>query len=397
MGLQRLGSGPIIVLAAVVAAGPLAGCQGTLEDGIGSLLPEREPAYRSSRGIPSLEVPPDLTSSTVQDALPVPAVGGTTYSQFASAGARPVSAAPGVLAQPEGVRVVRAGDKRWLEVDANPGEVWPRVRDFWQAQGFLIETEDPAIGIMETDWAEQRTPMASGPISGLLRRLQSRVYGVAVRDRFRTRLERGSRPGVTEVYISHRGAEEIYTGQEKDLQADVDGRAVESRVWQPRPADPELEAEMLHRLMTSFGVPSERAGQIIAAADRGQPERARMLRDSGGGSVLALDEDFSRAWRRTGLALDRVGFTVEDRDRSRGLFFVRYADPDRSPEPRSGFLSRLRFWDGEGKAPPEEYLVSLIGDGDRPVTQVLVLSVEGERAQTPAAERILSLLHEQLR
>jgi outer membrane protein assembly factor BamC len=295
------------------------------------------------------------------------------------------------------VRVMRAGDKRWLEVDANPGEVWPRVRDFWQAQGFLIETEDPAIGIMETDWAEQRTPMASGPISGLLRRLQSRVYGVAVRDRFRTRLERGSRPGVTEVYISHRGAEEIYTGQEKDLQADVDGRAVESRVWQPRPADPELEAEMLHRLMTSFGVPREQAGQIIAAADRGQPERARMLRDSGGGSVLALDEDFSRAWRRTGLALDRVGFTVEDRDRSRGLFFVRYADPDRNPEPRSGFLSRLRFWDGESKAPPEEYLVSLVGDGDRPVTQVLVLSVEGQRAQTPAAERILSLLHEQLR
>ena len=62
------------------------------------------------------------------------------------------------------------------------------------------------------------------------------------------------------------------------------------------------------------------------AASAPPDPRVRLVREDGGTqAALALDVGFSQAWRRTGLAIDRAGFTVEDRDRSRGLFFVRYA------------------------------------------------------------------------
>ncbi len=390
---------PVPSLIPVVLSGALlAGCSGTIDDTIESVLPKREATYKSSRSLPPLEVPPDLSSATLNDSLQVPEArgGSATLSEYSSA-SRQVAAAgsSAVLPNLSGARVERSGDKRWLVVDAPPSVVWPRVRDFWLEQGFLIAQEDASIGIMETDWAEKRAPIKGGFLQGLVQKLSSAVYGVATRDKFRTRLERGAQEGVTEVFLSHRGAEEVVNEAARSTPS-----AEDLRSWQPRPADPELEAEMLTRLMVFFGQGEEQARQRIAQApDR--PERARMQRD-GGGSVLTLQESFSRAWRRTGLALDRVGFTVEDRDRSRGLYFVRYVDPDKDAKGKSekGFFSKLAFWRGDDARDTSQdgYLISLIGgrDGEEN-TQVVVLNKEGEREAGATADRILTLLHEQLR
>ena len=379
-------------LALVVAAGTLTACGGGFSEAIDEYLPKREPKYKSSKRLPSLEVPPDLSRSAINDSLPVPAVGATTYSDYNRA------AEPGKAVQAAGVlpdfslsRVERAGDKRWLRVDAAPGQVWPKMRDFWLEQGFILQMEDPTIGIMETDWAEERADFRTGVIERLLSKISSALYGSATRDKFRTRLERGDGPGATEIYISHRGAEEVATA--------IGGQAVRSgddnRVWQPRASDPELEAEMLNRMLVYFGVSEQRAQEIMAQGPK-RPDRARMVRERSGASVLSLREDFSRAWRRTGLALDRVGFTVEDRDRSRGLYFVRYVDPDQDlGNQNKGLLSKLQFWKSDEKPERTEYLISLIGgDSD---TQVIVLNKRGEREVSRTANRILSLLHEQLR
>ncbi len=379
------------------AAMALAACSGTIEDTIDSVMPQREATYKSSRSLPPLEVPPDLSSATLNDTLQVPE-GGTasaTYSEYAGGATREVSAQTSVLPDLADARVERSGDKRWLVLEATPAEVWPRLRDFWLQQGFLIEREDPSIGIMETDWAEQREGIKGGFIDNLMSKLSSAFYGVATRDKFRTRLERGQHSGQTEVYISHRGAEEVVTQA-----AASSPSADDVRSWQPRPADPELEAEMLTRLMVFFGTQEEAARQQIAET-RDARERARIARD-GGGSVLTLDESFSRAWRRTGLALDRVGFTVEDRDRSRGLFFVRYVDPNRDVkgEGEEGLLSKLAFWRGDEARDTSQdgYLISLIGGREGgESTQVVVLNREGERDPSETADRILTLLHEQLR
>jgi outer membrane protein assembly factor BamC len=373
----------------------LVGCSGTADELLDPILPEKDTAYKSSKSAPPLEVPPDLSSATLNDKMVVPSLakGTATYSSYASGTQVASVGASGVLPNLKGVRVERAGSERWLVVDVPPGVVWPKTRDFWISQGFLIEMEDPSIGIMETDWAEKRAQFDGGAISNLLSKLSSELYGATTRDKYRTRLEHGNVPGTTEVYVSHRGAEYVSTGN-VSRSVDVTSGASEY-VWQPRPSDPELEAEMLNRLMVSFGVKKETATSLVEnAADR--PARAKLVRDGQGANVLDLKDNFSRAWRRTGLALDRVGFTVEDRDRSRGIYYVRYIDTDKTELTKDdSFFGSLKFWGDEEPTDQNEFLVSLVGK--QSTTQIVILDVKGKRENSETADRILSLLHEQLK
>lgn len=349
---------------------------------MGEVVRDRQVEYRSSRAEPSLEVPPDLTSASIQDSMVVPDVSGTaTYSEYAGASDAASRGPTGVLVIPDGVEVAREGDKRWLVLEGPPSRYWSRVRDFWLDQGLLIQVENPEIGIMETDWAENRADIPRDFIRNTIGKVFDSLYSTATRDKYRVRFERGSRPDTTEIYITHRGAEEVVRGEAQT-------------VWQPRPSDPELEAEMLHRLIVFLGVKEERAQRMMAnRAER--KDRATMAREQGGGQSLVLLEPFDRAWRRTGLALDRVGFTVEDRDRSRGLYFVRYVDPLADDDKDSSLLSRLKFWGDGDQERRVEYLISLVeGDGR---TRVDILDTQGNRDTGDTADRILNLLYEQLR
>ena len=377
-----------VLVAATVLAG---GCSGTLED----VWPDQQSSYKSSRSAPPLEVPPDLTSTSIRDSLQIPGA-DPTYSQYASdaAGTR-ARAAPEVLPEIEDARIERSGDQRWLVVAMKPDETWPRLRDFWTAQGFALATEESDIGVMETEWATRREPLPAGAIKRAVLRISEALYGVAFRDQYRTRIERGTRPDTTEVYISHRGAEQVVVGGETHY-AQVEGLG--ERVWQPRPNDPGLEAEMLSRLMVFLGVDEQRAETIVAASAPPAP-RARLVREDGGGAALALDAGFSQAWRRTGLALDRAGFTVEDRDRSRGLFFLRYAAlDDGSQREGKGWFSGLKFWgnDDDAEQDENEYVVRVIGE-TADTTRVVIVDSNGTRVEGPDASRILTVLHEQLR
>ncbi len=385
-----LTAGPVLALG-------LAGCSGTTENLLDPILPEQDAAYKSSKTAPPLDVPPDLSSATLNDAMVVPSLaqGSATYSAYANASGSQVASAgsSGVLPRLNGVRVERAGSERWLVVDVPPGVVWPKVRNFWLSQGFLIEMEDPSIGIMQTDWAEKQTRFDGGAISNFFSKLSSDLYGATTRDMFRTRLEHGTIPGTTEVYVSHRGAEYVSTGKvNRALEATG---AEEVYVWQPRPSDPELEAEMLNRLIIAFGVNKETATTLVAKAPERRP-RAYIVRDGEGSSVLDLQDNFSRAWRRTGLALDRVGFTVEDRDRSRGLYYVRYIDTDKADSGKNeGFFASLKFWGDDEASDQNEYLVSLVGK--QSTTQIVILDTDGKRENSETANRILGLLHQQLK
>ncbi|MGH8717631.1 MAG: outer membrane protein assembly factor BamC, partial [Burkholderiales bacterium] len=199
-------------------------------------------------------------------------------------------------------------------------------------------------------------------------------------------IERGVEEGTSEIYISHRGMYEIYTTETKDTTA-----------WQPRPADPELEAEMLRRLMVRFGVEEARATSLLKGPE--PSERATLVKNGKEPMSLSLDEGFDRAWRRVGLALDRVGFTVEDRDRSQGLYFVRYVDPEvDSYKKPDGILSKLIFWDNEpkkDKTKSHQYRILVKEEEDK--SQVNVLSRDGGPAKADAANKILGLLYSQLK
>jgi outer membrane protein assembly factor BamC len=267
-----------------------------------------------------------------------------------------------------------------------PDKLWGQVKDFWQETGFVIKLELPDAGVMETDWAENRAKIEQDFIRNLLGKLIDSVYSTAERDKFRTRLEPGSTPGTTDIFISHRGMYEIYVTEGKD-----------QTKWQPRPADPELEAEMLRRLMIRLGSDEKRATEAIRAAQQKPVERARLARGADGAGTLEVEESFDRAWRRVGLALDRVGFTVEDRDRSRGLYFVRYVDPESDNEKKGDtFLSRLNpFKSSSVNKIQIQYRIFIREAGS--LSTVQVLSPEGGVDQSETAKKILNLLYDQLK
>jgi outer membrane protein assembly factor BamC len=360
----------------------------------GNILPEsKKIEYKSAGKLPPLEIPPDLTQQSRDERYVVPDVsaskGSATFSAYSSerSGQARTTTAQDLLPQVDKMRIERSGTQRWLVVAGSPDKLWPNVKEFWQELGFLVNVEVPEAGILETDWAENRAKLPQDIIRGTLGKVFDSLYSTAERDKFRTRLEKGAEAGTVEIYISHRGMYEIYTNEGKS----------ETR-WQPRPADPELEAEMLRRLMVRLGVDESRAKTMVAAGQ--QQERAKLSRATDGVGALTLEEAFDRAWRRVGLALDRVGFTVEDRDRSQGLYFVRYVDPDidgRKKEEDKGILSKLMFWKGSASDKPNQaqYRIHLKAAGES--TSVQVLTREGGVDKSDTSKRILGLLHEQLK
>ena len=354
-----------------------------------SLMPDsKKIEYKSAGKAPTLEVPPDLSQVTRDDRFLVPDAGGkgsatfSAYSADRSAGALAPSA---ILPQVDKVRVERSGNQRWLVVSAPADKLWDTVKDFWQETGFIVNVERPEAGVMETDWAENRAKIPDDIIRNTLGKLIDSLYSTGERDKFRTRFEPGSEPGTTDIFISHRGMEEVYTSSAKD-----DTR------WQPRAADPELEAEMLRRLMVRLGSEEKRAEASLASA-KAEP-RAKLAQADDGAGTLEVYERFDRTWRRVGLALDRVGFTVEDRDRSRGLYFVRYVDPeaDNRTKKDDGMLAKLAFWKRSDPAADSkvQYRIHVSDSGSRSTVQVL--SSEGGTDKSETAKKILALLLQQL-
>jgi outer membrane protein assembly factor BamC len=355
--------------------------------------------YRSQAGKTApLDVPPDLTQLQ-RDTRYAPQQNGGTVSASAyqapvASGSAPAAAPSSVAPQQVGeVRVQRSGEVRYLVTSQTPEQLWPQLRSFWQDRGFNLALDSAQTGVMETDWAEDRSKLPQDIIRSTLGRVIDNLYSTGIRDKFRTRVERT--PQGTEIYISHRRMEEVLTGQQR-----------EQTVWTPRPADPQLEAEMLSRLMVQLGQKEEAARAAVAAAAAtpaaaGSPgaiaaPRARVLAGQPA-AALQLDEPFDRAWRRVGLALDRSGFTVEDRDRKAGVYFVRYAETaqrnaDKTTE--KGMLSRMFGWfgksDDKNAATLERYRITVQEQGAASV--VSVLNNQGAPDNGAVAQRIVGLL-----
>jgi outer membrane protein assembly factor BamC len=350
--------------------------------------------YKSAGGkLPPLEVPPDLTKPGTDDRFAVPDIGvrgqATASDYNKERAVRPDASRSLVLPSQDNVRIERSGSQRWLVVKGEPDAVWNVTKQFWQELGFIVNVEHLDAGVMETDWAENRAKVDAGAVRNFLSKMLDSVYSTAERDKYRTRLERGA-DGNTEIYISHRGMEEVYTT------AGIDNKQTK---WQPRPPDPELEAEMLRRLMTRFGAQQDRSKVELTATGSSPALRAKLIMGKDGAGELSVDDQFDRAWRRVGLALDRVGFTVEDRDRSKGLYFVRYVDPeaDNKTAESKGFFAKLNpFSKSDKKGAPSEQFRIQVKDADT-TSQVSVLGKDGAVEKSDTASRILSLLYEQLK
>ncbi|MGE5320078.1 MAG: outer membrane protein assembly factor BamC [Hyphomicrobiaceae bacterium] len=362
---------PLLLMVAVA----LSGC---------GIVETKKIDYKSAGKLPTLEVPPDLVAPTADNRYAIPDAQGSgtaTLSAYSEERKAEPSSEQTLLPTEAKARIERAGSQRWLVVQATPQQVWPVLKDFWQENGFIINEESPETGIMETDWAENRAKIPQDVIRRTLGKVLDGLYSTPERDKFRTRIETGK--DGTEIYISHRGMKEVYTTEGQDR-----------TVWEPRQPDPELEAEMLRRLMLRFGVEKSRADAMLAKQQ--QPEQAHIIEEAGA-PVLEMDEGFDRAWRRVGLALDRVGFAVEDRDRSKGVYFVRYIDPeiDNGSKRDEGVFAKFAFWRSKKNQTSPQLQIVVSEAGEK--TRVSVTGTGGKPAEADTQNRIIKLLHNELK
>lgn len=342
-----------------------------------SVLQSDKVDYKSAEKAPTLEIPPDLTQLARDTRYTAP---GSTSAVTASGYQVTPTAqtAPTAMSAISDVRIERAGTQRWLVVDRAPEKLWDTVKDFWQENGFLLVMDQSNLGIMETDWAENRAKLPQDFIRKALGKVLDSLYSTGERDKFRTRLERNATGG-TEIFISHRGMIEVYSDKDKF-----------QTVWQPRPVDPELEAEFLRRLMLKLGVTQEQSQALIAA---GAPKLTSRVATVNGQPVVQIEEGFDRAWRRVGLTLDRTGFTVEDRDRSQGTYFVRYVEPNAN-KTEPGFFSKL-FSSTPKVSGPQKYRLLVKSQGDS--TTVSVLNTDGAPETSDNATRIVKIIADDLK
>ncbi|HED17029.1 MAG TPA: outer membrane protein assembly factor BamC [Gammaproteobacteria bacterium] len=354
---------------------------------------QRDVDYKSSRVETDLSVPPDLSAPSKDNVLAIPDEQVSTAVRSSYGGqslqtnqaTQVIQANNRVLPEQPGIRYIRNGGMAWLVLQGNVEQVWDKIREFWLKNGFLLKIDNPSTGIMETDWMVNRADIPKDFIQGMLSKISDGIYSSSTMDKYRIRLEKGEAPGTTELYITHRGLEEKREGT---------GIEQEGTYWEARPSDPGLEAEMLRQMMVFIGIENVRARRLLAQPEQ-LPPKARMAKDGDGNNRLIVDDSFNRAWRYVGLALDRVGFSVEDRDRSRGIYTVRYNDPTEGKK-EGGFLSSLAFWKSDEEKPGSRlFMINVRSDGVK--SQVVVQDKDGNRDRSKTATRILTLLHEQLK
>jgi outer membrane protein assembly factor BamC len=333
-----------------------------------------------------LDIPPDLTQLS-RDPRYAPQGASVSASAFQAGAAAPSPSAAGTTAVAVNVaateagqtKIERLGNERWLSSPLTPEQIWPQLRAFWQEMGLALVVDRPEAGVMETDWAENRAKIPQDAIRAVIGKVLDSAYSTGERDKYRTRVER-TETG-SDVFITMRGMVEVYNVTDKS-----------QTVWQSRPADPSVEAEMLGRLLQKLAAKPPRAVTPAAAgAAASAPEpvaRARMIPDRPV-PTLMVDDSFDRAWRRVGLALDRSGFTVEDRDRAQGLYFVRYVDPAQAGKEEPNFFTKM-FTSKSDLTGPVRYRVSVKGEGNASI--VTVLDNQGAPEKGEAGQRIIKLL-----
>lgn len=366
---------------AVVAAATLVSGCGSVSNALsGDKIDYRTSGSQSVR----LDVPPDLSQlpgqSRYGQATPSIVTATGLNRQTSAQAEAQASVAPSQLGS---VRMQRQGQMRWLTVPQAPEDIYGKVKAFWSDSGFELVIDRPEAGLMETSWAENRVKVQEGGIRGLLGQAFETLYDTGERDQYRIRIERSAQG--SEIYVSHRGLTEVYEDNRK-----------ERTTWRARPSDPNLEAEMLSRLMVRLGAPEAEAklarDQAAATASAQAATPASLATLGADGTSLTLNGQPDLAWRRVGLALDRSGFTVEARDRQAGTYDVRIAVNDPSA-PKPGFFSRLFGSSGSAES-LARYRVSVTPRSTDAV--VSVLGDNGQAANNVSGRLIAKRLSEEL-
>ncbi len=359
----------LIVLSVVLA---LTGCS-KLVPKLDEVLPDNRVEYRKSKTLPDLEVPPDLTTDAIKDRMAIPEGGDTAkYSTYQERVADRKRDEELERTANEAVRVL--DNEHVIAVSGATAQIWPQLVALMEEQGYELELNDEELGIIETIWVENEEELH--------------------REKFKIFAEPGEEAGTTVLYVSNR-AEEL-------LQKDG------KMTWQALTRDATRENVLVEKVQAKFGVGDTKPQTIAtersteeSASDAGEAEdagdtagvtdgRAEIISAGGGKVYLSLREDFSAAWRSTGVALERAGYDVDQSDKDRGIYYIRV--PAREGEAtKRGMLAKMKFW---GDDDEHELQINLTGVGEK--TEVVVLDKEGRWETGSVSKRILDRLNREL-
>ncbi|MBT4385381.1 MAG: outer membrane protein assembly factor BamC [Betaproteobacteria bacterium] len=346
---------------------------------------KRKVDYKSS-GVGSrtepLVIPPELGTLEQSDRYAIPGDNEATFSKYEKQ--RSVTGAVSttdLLPEVPDIKIGREGTYRWLIVDRSVEEIWPVILEFWMIKGFLIADQSPVTGLVETDWASDESQLSVNRLQAWVRKFIPSAFSVPERDKFWTRIERVS-PNKTEIFVSH---------ESKRQEVNITPTVREVR-WADRPRDPNVEAKMLYELMLYLGLSNE----VVAASGLSNDIKPMTTMISvdlpSAKSALLVSGGIDKIWDRIGIILLAIGASVESRDQEKGLYFVRYHDPDGRAVKKG--LDRLKFWQDDELTEAAIYQISITGDSE--TSMVTVYDESGEAVSEDTAQRILSVLQERL-
>ena len=340
----------------------------------------KKSSTQEPRDSQSLEVPPELSQPQTSDAMAIPVVTPEQARSGSSRANQQVVVNTALLPDTTGARIVQEGGIRWAEVDSSPELIWQELQGFFHSLGFEITYEDPKLGILGTSWLSNRAYREVG----FWRSLFGEVAATGLKDRYRVRLERTENPNITRMFLTHQGLiEDVFVEP---------GRDNISRFWRWRPADPELEAETLKRFLVFRGMDEEEAEQVTKP--KVLVERAR-LQDVSNGQIIVVNDNFARTWRHAGVAIDRLGLVVTDRNRSEGLYYLELSDEfieTHKEEP--GVMKK--WFGGDDKKESTTTLVMKVTQ-QKEETWVSLHDQKGQLDNSDLAKKVNELLYKQLR
>lgn len=355
------------------------------------------PEYQGAEYYKNLEVPPDLTLHKTREELVIPQPSKSALSDYQADS----KLNQRILPEFEGIRLKSEGSLYWLELDVAPEAAWPKLEAFWEHEGIRLLQDEPMLGFMETEWSNR---LVVDPDAGLLTRMFNKLEPDLL-DRFRLRLETGDDRQHSRIYVSH-------AGMERFVEGDDDNRSIS---WRRRPSDPNLEREILGRLLLFAGLSENQRDSLLkdyrpyqsyvtyAENEHHEDEdQSSLEEDRNQVAELSMRGSMDFVWRRTLRALDRLELSGIDADRDAGTIAftsgkdieMTQEDEQRDELSESSWLMKLFRSSEETKTSSQQFTLKLTDQGGS--VRLDLLDNRGMTADSARAQQIRQSLAQQL-
>jgi outer membrane protein assembly factor BamC len=282
------------------------------------------------------------------------------------------------------------GDMYWIRVEEPVGNLYQLVKNFWAAEGYSLDVDEPVIGLMQTEWIYQEEGGKEDSSSWFGDLFTSEDLS-ASQDQYRTRIERDNTGNLNRIYIAHRGTEYKYVlttdGPRRDERSDNE--------WGFRPREPEFEIEMLSRLMIYLGLQDGEVEKQRANITLFKPRAFLDLDTDEGLPFLIINDVYQIAWNRVFHQLERMNFEITSFEfksgfSGEGVIFIKA--PTLAVTEGGGFFS---FQSDEKEGEIELTLV--FSEETNQTTRLILEDDKGQFDTSPEGNEFIKLLYQNIK